>query len=169
MRPSLLALAVLSLVLPSRAAGQADLPPKVHAPPTVMLVVAPLTAFPDPIAASLAVNPRPGVTLEGGAALLAPGAFVRAGVALPIVRSAGRGTDVLAYAGYRALALPLVKPLLGPTAGFGIRRWVRGGWGWQLNTGLWFTNEHVECVGDCSPEGNRVFLPEIRLAGIRSR
>ena len=169
MRPSLRALAVLSLALPSRTAAQAAPTADVGAPPRLMFAVAPLTAFPDPVAVSLAVNPRPGIMLEGGAALVAPGAFVRAGLAFPIARSAGRGTDLLAYAGYRALALPLMEPMLGPTAGFGIRRWVRGGWGLQVNTGLWFTDTFVDCVGDCSPEGNRVILPEVRLAGIRSR
>jgi hypothetical protein len=169
MRPSLLALAVLSLALPSRIAAQAASMADVRTPPRLMFTVAPLTAFPDPVAVSLAVNPRPGIMLEGGAALVVPGAFVRAGLAFPVARSAGRGTDLLAYAGYRAHVLPLMDPMLGPAAGFGIRRWVRGGWGFQVNTGLWFTEEYVDCVGDCSGRGNRLILPEVRLAGIRSR
>lgn len=163
-------LAALSLVLPSRAAAQAaPTTDALRTPPRVMFIVAPLTAFPDPIAASLAVNPRTGVTLEAGGTLVAPGGFVRAGLAFPLSRGPRDGTDLLAYAGYRAVVLPLEKPVLGPAAGFGIRRWVRGGWGLQLNAGLWMTDEYVDCVGHCPPQGNRVVLPEVRLAGIRSR
>lgn len=161
--------AVLSLVFPSAAAAQAAPTDAWRAPPRVMFIVAPLTAFPDPIAASLAVNPRTGVALEAGGTVVAPGGFVRAGLAFPLSRGPRDGMDLLAYAGYRAVVLPRKEPLVGPAAGFGIRRWVRGGWGLQLNTGVWVTDEYVDCVGACAPEGNRVILPEVRLAGVRSR
>lgn len=161
--------AALSVVFPSLAAAQASPMDAWRTPPAVMFIVAPLTAFPDPIGASLAVNPRTGVTLEAGGTVVAPGGFLRAGLAFPLSRGPRDGTDLLAYAGYRAVVLPLEEPIVGPAAGFGIRRWVRGGWGLQLNAGLWVTGEHVQCVGDCPTEGNRLILPEVRLAGLRSR
>jgi hypothetical protein len=173
MRPLrwLLAAAALSLVLPSLAAAQAAPAPLTPdlAPPRVMFLLAPLTAFPDIIALSLVVNPRPGFTLEAGASAAAPGAFARAGLVFPMSRGVRDGTDLLGYAGYRVVTLPLEEPILGPTVGFGIRRWVRGGWGLQFNGGVWVTDTYVDCVGDCAPEGNRLILPELRLSGVRSR
>ncbi|HST59824.1 MAG TPA: hypothetical protein VLK84_14065 [Longimicrobium sp.] len=173
MRPHrwLLALAALSLALPSRAATQdapAPLTPDL-APPRVMFLAAPLTAFPDVIALSLVYNPRPNVTMEAGASAAAPGAFARAGLVFPMSRGVRDGTDLLAYAGYRVVTIPVEEPIVGPTVGFGIRRWVRGGWGLQFNGGLWITDTYVDCVGDCAPEGNRLVLPELRLAAVRSR
>ncbi|HYW10489.1 MAG TPA: hypothetical protein VE871_01000 [Longimicrobium sp.] len=173
MRPHrwLRVVAALCLALPSPAAAQsapAPLTPDLT-PPGVMFLLAPLTAFPDVIALSLVVNPRPGLTLEAGASAAAPGAFARAGLVFPVSRGVRDGTDLLVYAGYRVVTLPVEEPIVGPTVGFGIRRWVRGGWGLQVNGGLWITDRYVDCVGDCAPEGNRLVLPEIRLAGVRSR
>jgi hypothetical protein len=160
-------LAVAAAVcLASPAAAQA--PAAEPRTPSRFLVIAPLTAFPDPIAVSLAVNGRGGWMGEAGAALVAPGAFVRAGRYLRLGTSASGGNDLLAYVGYRGLALPLLEPVHGPTAGIGFRSYPRGGgWGWQVNTGLWFTNQSLDCNGDC--EETAMVLPEVRIAAIRAR
>ncbi len=173
MRPHrwLLAVAALSLAWASPAAAQAAPAPLAPdlAPPRVMFLAAPLTAFPDVIALSLVFNPHPNLTLEAGASAAAPGAFARAGLVFPVSRGVRGGTDLLGYAGYRVVTIPVEEPIVGPTVGIGVRRWVRGGWGLQVNGGLWITDTYVDCVGDCAPEGNRLVLPEIRLAGVRSR
>lgn len=171
MRPYRLALlAALAFLLPSAAAAQAVPDSAGTAPPTILIVVPPLTAFPDPIALSLVANFRSPLTVEAGVSALAPGAFARAGVALPVNRSPGEGTDLLLYGGYRVVALPLMDPVQGPAAGFGLRRWKRSGWGFQLNAGFWLTDAKVDCVGDCGlgPD-NRILLPEVRFAAIRAR
>lgn len=155
--------------LASSAAAQTSAPAAdLRTPPRRFLVVAPATAFPDPIAVSLAVNGRRGWMGEAGAALVAPGAFVRAGVYLPVGASASRGSDLMAYVGYRGMAIPLVEAVHGPTAGVGFRSWPRsGGWGWQVNSGLWITSQGLDCGGAC--EGTAMILPEVRLAAIRAR
>jgi hypothetical protein len=171
MRPHRLALlAALAILAPSAAAAQAVPDSAGSEPPSILIIVPPLTAFPDPIAISVGANLRHNLTVEAGLAVVAPGVFARAGLAIPVNRSPGEGTDLLAYGGYRVITLPLLDALHGPTAGFGVRRWRRGGWGFQVNAGLWLTNATVDCVGDC-PLGpdNRVILPEVRFAAIRAR
>lgn len=169
MRPHWLrALAALSLLVPALGAAQAAPVPEAGARPGLFVVVPPLTSFPDPIALSLAANLRYNVTVEAGASLIAPGAFARAGLLLPVAQSPGEGTDLLAYGGYRVVALPLTPPVQGPTVGAGIRRWKRDGWGWELSTGFWFTDGAVEYVGD-GDGPKQIVLPEIRLAAIRAR
>jgi hypothetical protein len=169
MRPHWLrALAVLSVLAPAFAAAQTAPVPEAATRPGLFIVVPPLTSFPDPIALSLAANLRYNVTVEAGASLIAPGAFARAGLLLPVAQSPLGGTDLLAYGGYRAIALPTMKAVQGPTIGAGIRRWKRDGWGWELSTGFWITDATVECVGDCDGP-NEIVLPEIRLAAIHAR
>jgi hypothetical protein len=164
----LLAVAAAVCVASSAAAQSAAPSADPRVPPSRFLVIAPLTAFPDPVAASLAFNGGSRWTGEAGVALLAPGAFVRAGVYLPVRASASGGSDVLAYVGYRGVALPLLEAVHGPTAGIGLRSWPRnGGWGWQVNTGLWFTNQGLDCGGSCAETA--MVLPEVRFAAIRAR
>lgn len=159
-------LAVAAAVCLASSAG-AQAPADPRTPPSRFLIIAPLTAFPDPIAVSLAFNGRGGWMGEAGAALVAPGAFVRAGRYLPLGTGPDGGNDLLAYVGYRGLALPLMEAVHGPTAGIGFRSWRRGGWGWQVNTGLWFTNQRLDCNGEC--EETPMVLPEVRIAAIRAR
>lgn len=172
MRPHrwLRVLAALSVLVPAAASAQTAPEPDDGRAPGILIIVPPLTSFPDPIAVSLAANLRNNITVEAGISALAPGAFARAGLAIPVNRNPGEGTDLLAYGGYRVIALPLMDALQGPTAGFGMRRWKRSGWGFQLNAGLWLTDAEVDCVGDC-PLGpnNQVILPEVRFAAIRAR
>jgi hypothetical protein len=96
--------------------------------------------------------------------------LVRLGAFLPFKASNGNGNDLLAYVGYQAVVLPVVEPTVhGPTAGVGIRSWPRGGgWGWQVNTGLWLINRRLTCDNVC-PNGDGIVLPEVRLAFIRAR
>jgi hypothetical protein len=161
MRPSrwLHALAALSLCLASRAAAQDPAPSADwRTPPSRFLSVTPLTGFPDPIAVSMTVNARRTFTGEAGVSLIAPGAFVRAGVYVPFRAGTGNGNDLLAYAGYRGVVLvPYDQVITGYGAGVGIRSWPRGGggWGWQVNTGVWLSNEGT--------------LPEARLALVHAR
>lgn len=172
MRPNrwLHAIAALSLCLASRAAAQNPSPETDwRTPPSRMLVVAPLTAFPDPIAVSMAVNARRTFTGEAGVALVAPGAFVRAGVYLPFRAGSSNGHDLLAYVGYRGIVLPLIEPVHGPTFGVGLRSWPRGGgWGFQVTTGIWQINRRLTCSSVC-PNGDGIYLPEVRLAATRHR
>ncbi|HLM69299.1 MAG TPA: hypothetical protein VK358_17295 [Longimicrobium sp.] len=171
MRPHLrLALLAALAILAPAAAAQAVPDSLGTEPPSILIIVPPLTAFPDPVAISIGANLPHNLTVEAGVAALLPGVFARAGLALPVNRDQGEGTDLLAYGGYRVIALPLMDALQGPTAGFGMRRWKRNGWGFQLNAGLWLTDAKVDCVGDC-PLGpdNRIILPEVRFAAIRAR
>lgn len=168
-------LAAVLLCLPAAAAAQNAPQTDWRTPPKAFFIIPPLTAFPDPLSVAAAYNPTPNFTAEAGVTLVAPGAFARAGVAIPFKVSEQDGSALLLMAGYRTVLIPLIHgtSIAGPTASVAVRSWPRaGGWGWQLNVGGWYGLSPRQCdevPTGCPGETDANLIPEVRIAAIRWR
>lgn len=164
-------LLIFAVAAPAQVAPRTDW----RTPPKAFFIIPPLTAFPDPLSVAAAINPTPNFTAEGGVTLVAPGAFVRAGVAIPFKVSEQDGSALLLMAGFRTVVIPLIhgSSIAGPTASVAVRSWPRaGGWGWQLNVGGWYGLSPRQCDDvptGCPGEKDARILPEVRIAAIRWR
>ncbi len=142
-------------------------------PPRITLSLTTATGAPDLLSLALTGTLSKYVAAELGGAALLPGAFVRAGMRIPLpFAPAGRAQDFLLLAGYRPVIIPLPDNAggiyYGPTFTAGIRRWDLLGRGlvWQLSAGPWWPM-HSTLVDDLTGERRREWVDrvgEVRLS-----
>jgi hypothetical protein len=171
---SALALALMCWISGTAAAQQTKTSEQsLETPPRITLSLTTATGAPDLLSLALTGTLSKYVAAEVGGAALLPGAFVRAGMRIPLpFAPAGRAQDLLLLAGYRTVIIPLPDnaggTYYGPTFTAGIRRWDLLGSGlvWQLSGGPWWPM-HSMLVDDLTGERRREWadrVGEVRLS-----